>query len=193
MDRARTRQWRAPAPTSSSAGRSPSRSSTILSEGPTPVHEAIARCEQLHEASRDEPRARALIITPLAALHAMAGNFEEARDTRASQPVFGPVDTMPAAIGQGPVALMKELGGDLAGAVAAQKAKWLFFGGERPGARRSCDRRRDGDRPDSAAITAAGTRPKSGSAISAASRKRVKTGRSARRRGAARGSPGQLR
>ena len=26
----------------------------ILAEGPTPVHEAIARCEQLHEASRDE-------------------------------------------------------------------------------------------------------------------------------------------
>ena len=103
----------------------------ILVEGPTPVHEAIARCEQLHEASRDEPRLGATIANRLSVLYAMAGNFEEAqRYARLADPVFGSADTMPAAIGQGPVALMKELSGDLAGAVAAQKAKWLFFGGE---------------------------------------------------------------
>jgi tetratricopeptide (TPR) repeat protein len=103
----------------------------ILVEGPTPVHEAIARCEQLHEASRDEPRLGSIIANNLSALHAMAGNFDKARRyARLADPVFGSADTMPAAIGQGSVALMKELSGDLAGAVAAQKATWLFFGGE---------------------------------------------------------------
>ncbi len=102
----------------------------ILVEGPTPVHEAIARCEQLHEASRDEPRLSATIANRLSVLYAMAGNFEETqRYARLAEPAFGSADTMPAAIAQGPVAQMKELSGDLAGAVAAQKAKWLFFGG----------------------------------------------------------------
>ena len=114
----------------------------ILVEGPTPVHEAIVRCEQLYEASRDEPRRGVGIANYLSVLYAMAANFDQAqRCARLADPGFGSVDTMPAAIGQGWVARTKELSGDLAGAVAAQKAKWLFFGGgsDRPPDGRAID------------------------------------------------------
>ena len=47
----------------------------ILVEGPTPVHEAIVRCEQLYEASRDEPRRGAGIANYLSVLYAMAGQL----------------------------------------------------------------------------------------------------------------------
>ena len=104
----------------------------ILVEGPTPVHEAIARCEQLHEASRDEPRLGASIANNLSALYAMAGNFEAGAAIRAPSPTPCSVrpTRCPPRSARSFVALMKELSGDLAGAVAAQKAKWLFFGGE---------------------------------------------------------------
>ena len=47
--------------------------------GPTPVPEAIRRCEEIREQVAPSPVAEARTLQPLAALHAMAGDFEEAR------------------------------------------------------------------------------------------------------------------
>ena len=47
--------------------------------GPTPVPEAIARCREIREQVAQQPRRRGPDVQPLAALHAMAGDFEEAR------------------------------------------------------------------------------------------------------------------
>jgi class 3 adenylate cyclase/tetratricopeptide (TPR) repeat protein len=44
--------------------------------GPTPVHEAIHRCEQFRELVGASPVAAALMVNPLASLHAMRGEFE---------------------------------------------------------------------------------------------------------------------
>jgi DNA-binding SARP family transcriptional activator len=44
--------------------------------GPTPVDEAIARCEELRERVRSSPLATASTLNPLALLHAMKGQFE---------------------------------------------------------------------------------------------------------------------
>ncbi len=44
--------------------------------GPTPVDDAIARCEELRELARASPFATASTINPLAYLHAMKGDFE---------------------------------------------------------------------------------------------------------------------
>jgi tetratricopeptide (TPR) repeat protein len=48
--------------------------------GPTPVREAIARCEELVERSASDRRTVALIDTQLAQLYAMQGDFDRARD-----------------------------------------------------------------------------------------------------------------
>jgi class 3 adenylate cyclase/tetratricopeptide (TPR) repeat protein len=102
----------------------------ILVYGPTPVPEAIVRCEQLYESSRDQKLLSALTSNSLSALHAMAARFEEAeRYARLAEPVVGKVDTMFSALEQGKLAEARELAGDLAGAEQAEKAKWLFFGG----------------------------------------------------------------
>ncbi len=47
--------------------------------GATPVADAIARCEQLHDASGDDPALEAAISRRLSELFAMAGRFEESR------------------------------------------------------------------------------------------------------------------
>jgi ATP/maltotriose-dependent transcriptional regulator MalT len=44
--------------------------------GPTPVNEAIRRCEEFRELVRASPIATALTLNPLALLHAMKGEFE---------------------------------------------------------------------------------------------------------------------
>jgi len=46
--------------------------------GPTPVGEAIARCEEFRELVRSSPIATASTLNPLALLHAMAGRFDVA-------------------------------------------------------------------------------------------------------------------
>jgi class 3 adenylate cyclase/tetratricopeptide (TPR) repeat protein len=48
-------------------------------EGPTPVPEAIRRCESIVEQLQADRRAQALAMRPLATLHAMAGRVDEAR------------------------------------------------------------------------------------------------------------------
>jgi len=50
-----------------------------LAYGPTPVPEAIARCEELSESVLDDVEVRAGIASTLAGLHAMQGQFDEAR------------------------------------------------------------------------------------------------------------------
>src|SRR5438034_1762016 len=47
--------------------------------GPTPVPEAIRRCEELSESVRGDVEVRAGIASTLAGLHAMLGQFDEAR------------------------------------------------------------------------------------------------------------------
>jgi class 3 adenylate cyclase/predicted ATPase len=50
-----------------------------LEYGPTPVPQAIRRCEELRESSGDDPEVRAAIASTLAGLHAMQARFDEAR------------------------------------------------------------------------------------------------------------------
>ena len=50
-----------------------------LMYGPTPVPEAIRRCEELNESVHDDVEVRAGIASTLAGLHAMLGQFDEAR------------------------------------------------------------------------------------------------------------------
>ena len=50
-----------------------------LEYGPTPVPEAIRRCEELRDSVRDDAEVRAAIASTLAGLHAMQGDFDEAR------------------------------------------------------------------------------------------------------------------
>jgi DNA-binding SARP family transcriptional activator len=58
--------------------------------GPTPVPAAIARCQEIHEQVRSSPVAVARTSHPMAALHAMAGDFEEARRlVQAGEDVLG--------------------------------------------------------------------------------------------------------
>ena len=50
-----------------------------LEYGPTPVPEAIRRCEELRASVREDAEVRAAIASTLAGLQAMQGNFDEAR------------------------------------------------------------------------------------------------------------------
>ena len=45
-------------------------------QGPTPVEEALGRCEEFGELVRGSPRATVWILHPLALLHAMKEDFE---------------------------------------------------------------------------------------------------------------------
>jgi class 3 adenylate cyclase/predicted ATPase len=53
---------------------------TILSHGPTPVEEAIGRCEGLLGQAEGAPLVEAGLLRALGRLHAMQGDFERARD-----------------------------------------------------------------------------------------------------------------
>jgi tetratricopeptide (TPR) repeat protein len=50
-----------------------------LEYGPTPVPDAIRRCEELRESVHEDAEVRAAIASTLAGLHAMQGDFDEAR------------------------------------------------------------------------------------------------------------------
>jgi tetratricopeptide (TPR) repeat protein len=49
--------------------------------GPTPVGEAIRRCEAIREQVRDDRRSTAATLYPLAGLYAMIGRFDAARES----------------------------------------------------------------------------------------------------------------
>jgi tetratricopeptide (TPR) repeat protein len=88
--------------------------------GPAPVEDAIARCESIREQLRDRPRAQAMALQPLAALLAMRGEFEVARqllaDSAATIAELGV--TMETAISHHAVEVAL-VSGDIAGAEAA--------------------------------------------------------------------------
>jgi tetratricopeptide (TPR) repeat protein len=52
--------------------------------GPTPVPEAIRRCEEIQSEVSPNPAAAAQVLQPLAALHAMEGGFDHARGLQAA-------------------------------------------------------------------------------------------------------------
>jgi predicted ATPase/class 3 adenylate cyclase len=102
---------------------------SMLVGGPMPVPSAIARCEELRAANRDDRVLEAVVANSLAALNAMGGRFEEAgRFQRLAGGLLGPGDTMFAALGQSTAAYACELLGDRAGAMTALTAMWRFFG-----------------------------------------------------------------
>ena len=69
--------------------------------GPTPVSVAIARCREIHEQLNGSPVAAARILRPMAALHAMAGELEEARRlVAAGDEILGELGGLQAAITQ---------------------------------------------------------------------------------------------
>jgi DNA-binding SARP family transcriptional activator len=69
--------------------------------GPTPVPAAIALCRQIHEQVQASPVAAARTFQPMAALHAMAGDFEEARRlVRAGDDILGELGGLQSAVAQ---------------------------------------------------------------------------------------------
>jgi class 3 adenylate cyclase/tetratricopeptide (TPR) repeat protein len=88
--------------------------------GPAPVEDAIARCEGIRAQLRSHPRAQAMALQPLAALRAMRGEFEVARqllaDSSATIAEFGV--TMQTAISHHAVEVAL-VSGDAAGAETA--------------------------------------------------------------------------
>jgi tetratricopeptide (TPR) repeat protein len=86
------------------------------------VPEAIARCREIYEEVRIRPVAGALTSRPLAALHAMAGDFDEARRLIASaDETLGEIGGLQAAITH-QEALVERLAGDPAAAAARLRA-----------------------------------------------------------------------
>jgi class 3 adenylate cyclase/tetratricopeptide (TPR) repeat protein len=100
-----------------------------LCGGPMPVDEATARCEELREANHDDRVLDAVIMRCLAALFAMAGRFDEARDydRRSSQVLDQANMYTPTRVSQVFAASTRELLGDRAGAERELKAKWHFM------------------------------------------------------------------
>jgi class 3 adenylate cyclase/tetratricopeptide (TPR) repeat protein len=75
--------------------------------GPTPVDEAIARCEQLCVELHRDPWAEALALQPLAGLHAMAGSFDVAFELldRSAAALAGFEPTVDAAVSHAEVSV----------------------------------------------------------------------------------------
>jgi predicted ATPase/class 3 adenylate cyclase/DNA-binding winged helix-turn-helix (wHTH) protein len=86
--------------------------------GPTPVPEAIRRCEALREQVRDSPVAVASTLRALAPLHAMKGDIQEARRlVDASDDLLGELGGLHSAVSQ-QEALVEMLAGHHAAAEA---------------------------------------------------------------------------
>ena len=62
------------------AARASSGYTIALRDGPTPVEDAIARCEEIVEAGLVDRQAEALVLCSLSYLEAMRGNFDRARE-----------------------------------------------------------------------------------------------------------------
>jgi tetratricopeptide (TPR) repeat protein len=90
--------------------------------GPTPVPEAIELCEAIREQVGSSPVAEARTLQPLAALRAMAGEFDEARRlVRAADEVLGELGDLQSAVAQ-QEAMVELLAGDPAAAEARLRA-----------------------------------------------------------------------
>ncbi len=67
--------------------------------GPTPVPEAIRRCEEIRDQVESSPVALAVTLHPLGALHAMTGDFETARRLiREGNEILGELGRMQSAV-----------------------------------------------------------------------------------------------
>jgi class 3 adenylate cyclase/tetratricopeptide (TPR) repeat protein len=87
---------------------------TSTAVGPTPVETAIVRCREIRAILKQDPWAEALALQPLASLHAMRGEFDEAfallDESSATLAGFGP--TVDAAVSH-PEVFVAVLAGDL--------------------------------------------------------------------------------
>jgi DNA-binding SARP family transcriptional activator len=94
--------------------------------GPTPVAEGIRLCDEIREQVRASPVAEARARQPTAALHAMAGDFDEARRlVRGADEILSELGDLQSAVAQ-----QEALVEMLAGAPAAAEAR-LRWGYER--------------------------------------------------------------
>ncbi len=86
--------------------------------GPTPVGEGIRLCHDIREQVRTSPVAEARVLQPTAAVHAMAGDFDEARRlVAASDAILGELGDLQSAVAQ-QEALVELLAGEPAAAEA---------------------------------------------------------------------------
>jgi class 3 adenylate cyclase/tetratricopeptide (TPR) repeat protein len=100
----------------------------VLVDGPMPAPAAHARCEELLRENRGDRILEATLSSCLAELSAMSGRFDEARHhLDAAVRVFGPADTMLAALAQATIGRALALLADRAGAQEAYEARWRFF------------------------------------------------------------------
>jgi len=84
--------------------------------GPTPVPEAIRRCEEIRDQVGSSPVALAVTLHPLGSLHAMTGDFETARRLiREGNEILGELGRMQSAVSHHE-ALVELLGGQPAAA-----------------------------------------------------------------------------
>jgi tetratricopeptide (TPR) repeat protein len=85
-------------------------------EGPTPVGEAIERCMEIRERVGSSPVAVSVTLHPLAALHAMIGEFDEARSLiHEANAILADLGRMQSAVSHHE-ALVETLAGDPAAA-----------------------------------------------------------------------------
>jgi tetratricopeptide (TPR) repeat protein len=100
-----------------------------LFDGPTPVRDALARCEELLTEARGDRLFEAVVTWGIAAQFAMAGRTDEAREAIAgSLPVLDATGRMlDFRVYKTLVGETLELAGDLAGAEAQLRSKWLLF------------------------------------------------------------------
>ena len=90
--------------------------------GPTPVPEAIRRCEEIRERVRGSLVALSVVLHPLAALHAMQGDFDRARRlVREGNAILGELGRLQSAVSHHE-ALVELLAGEPAAAEAQLRA-----------------------------------------------------------------------
>jgi DNA-binding SARP family transcriptional activator len=96
--------------------------------GPTPVAEAIHRCEELLQSTRHDRVLEAVITRFLSVLLAMAARFDDAREhVRTSSPVLDELNQNSYWVYRRVAAEAKELAGDRAGAEQELTAIWRWF------------------------------------------------------------------
>lgn len=101
-----------------------------LWEGPAPAPYAIQRCEELLQSSRNDPPLEATITRCTAALYAMTGRVEDAREgVLRSGLVLDELNHLTVSwVYRSTAAEAKELIGDRLGAEQELTAKWLWLG-----------------------------------------------------------------
>ena len=116
---------------------------TFVVNGPTPVGEAIDRCEQLLRSTRSDRVLEAVLKRFLGLFYAMAARPDEALELiRESSPVLDELNQLTvSALYRGAAAYAKELAGDRAGAEQelVARLRWFSEAGHRGVDRRAID------------------------------------------------------